>query len=1470
MANESEKSFLADIDEIVLENVDSDFATSEIKISSRMTTSDATINTNDFHSSLTVDSAKKICDMIVSKQDECSMEKLDIANINSESSNDNVVDRENYNDENHLKGQIDDNLNTEHSIIEDLIQSVGIESSVDQINFSDSNSDEQFSVLTSNLAPKIIAANTELINEALDHIALESTILVQETDLMVSYAVDDKENELLDNLDLKDQSENFVQPLLEDETSIPMPSSLAQPDNQIDNYFFGTEIERRSLESQESFESKPSGLNSENEKIGEELRSAHSELDRKICEKKTDETFRYEDYFDYDVANISSNLFGSIKFAVCENVSHLDKVKKILIKFGAKFLNYLSDSATHFIADDPDHPSVSEAIDIYEKPVVASRWVWLSLRARKVLPVEPFFLINDEKRIFAKVKACPSQLSQNDCRKIWSMMTYYGGKFQLHLDSECTHLITFKTSGVKYDIATKNKAIKIVTPDWIIDSIRNSKLCDESKYGPKLLIDHCQNQAKYTCIKDRLPRKSSAENVDSDNNKKEASKKNVAMNKSVTMTISTEAVVTVKKPNTDMPLQTTGPDSFSIDSAGESDQPIPLDQCHPSKPVSSASGPRASTSSTETVPDFANQEKVSSDSMLPIEKNQYPQNSHLISQVRHPSISKVSVLKQSYVNSPSINQNDPSRSILNTEQHSLNQKTQINETYKEEHGIQSDTFSKFQQKLPHENLNKASVPSHSQQFRSTQVLEQVPQSSTQMQSNAESQSRQAYLQPSQVHLQQQPHNSSSLIKIQGSQQVVTHQTPIRMFQQEHQVINNSSTVDQSNQFRQSQFQQNFTVQSDLNQSQSIVHQLPGQIRPKAIHIASNQTNIPISQQSKEPILQQQHFMIKQNLGNVQPSLTQNVHSGSQYNQNYIMMNTGQSDSPIASDKQLYGKTRMQMVRISVPSQQQVANQNLVRQQSNNHQHLPRSPIMMNFQVNQSKCQRSPLVLSEAENSTTQIFSPSVNQTSTMVRPAMSNQMNNESIPHYAPLQQVNNPMHRNPHSQQIQFVRQMNWSQNQQQNQFQQQSCQITRPQAAPMNQNRQQSWIRQPVTHQQRPFIQGSRMIRLASNVDSINQQHQAHDSTFNKVRTNQMVKQSSEQDQHPSLSNNFANASLVMQNTKNISAVGASGQSQSSNVTAQQLQPAPTPTPTTFSESAGQHSVGNVSSVVNEKTKTALANLLNNRLNLQLQQQQQTTNLNNNTLLVNNGFSSNQVIATTNFNIEERMMLKHLISKTGATFTQYLTKKNTVLICKKPEGKKYLKAIEYNLPIVNIGWLRDILFGFTDHVSANNLPKKYEIYNSETIDEDHDSKEIASEKLNQKIENDTFHLEYLYISHLMYPWRVPIKFSQEDIQKHREFLSKQQAKKETEKMRSLDPPIEISEEERNNDLCGIKRSRDAYSPYEKSENDKLCVEVKDQDEVEEMLAKKHSTDKRKFNFPFVDKSSKQWRNIESISSKW
>ena len=74
-------------------------------------------------------------------------------------------------------------------------------------------------------------------------------------------------------------------------------------------------------------------------------------------------------------------------------------------------------------------------------------------------------------------------------QSLWAMVTFYGGEFQLELDSKCTHLISIKPEGAKYMKALEtNDKIKIVTPDWIIDSVKSKTLCDEDLYHPRLLI----------------------------------------------------------------------------------------------------------------------------------------------------------------------------------------------------------------------------------------------------------------------------------------------------------------------------------------------------------------------------------------------------------------------------------------------------------------------------------------------------------------------------------------------------------------------------------------------------------------------------------------------------------------------------------------------------------------------------------------------------------------------------------------------------------------------------------------------------------------------------------------------------------------------------------------------------------------------------------------------------------------------
>ncbi|XP_054168214.1 PAX-interacting protein 1-like [Oppia nitens] len=186
------------------------------------------------------------------------------------------------------------------------------------------------------------------------------------------------------------------------------------------------------------------------------------------------------------------NIFREVQFSLCEDVNQFENVKKLLLSGGAKFFNYLSDNVTHLIGDNADHHFVSEAVEIYEITVVTSRWVWLSAKASLLLPTAGFSPFKNQ--LFSNIIACPSNISGIDAQTLWAMITYYGGSFRLQLEPNCTHLISTKPEGLKYNKAVETKdEIKIVTPDWVIDSVKNKALCDEDLYHPRLLIFNNQS-----------------------------------------------------------------------------------------------------------------------------------------------------------------------------------------------------------------------------------------------------------------------------------------------------------------------------------------------------------------------------------------------------------------------------------------------------------------------------------------------------------------------------------------------------------------------------------------------------------------------------------------------------------------------------------------------------------------------------------------------------------------------------------------------------------------------------------------------------------------------------------------------------------------------------------------------------------------------------------------------------------------
>ncbi|PRD23663.1 UNVERIFIED_CONTAM: PAX-interacting protein 1 [Trichonephila clavipes] len=121
------------------------------------------------------------------------------------------------------------------------------------------------------------------------------------------------------------------------------------------------------------------------------------------------------------------------------------------------------------------------------------------------------------------------------------------------------------------------------------------------------------------------------------------------------------------------------------------------------------------------------------------------------------------------------------------------------------------------------------------------------------------------------------------------------------------------------------------------------------------------------------------------------------------------------------------------------------------------------------------------------------------------------------------------------------------------------------------------------------------------------------------------------------------------------------------------------------------------------------------------------------------------NQIISMTNFEGEERNILKNIITILGAKYTNYLSIQNTIVICKKNEGRKALKAREWRIPLVNVQWLHDLMFGHIDALRLS-MAHKYQQYDSE----------------------NPFAVDYALVPHLMSAWKFPVKISEELIKKY------------------------------------------------------------------------------------------------------
>jgi PAX-interacting protein 1 len=138
--------------------------------------------------------------------------------------------------------------------------------------------------------------------------------------------------------------------------------------------------------------------------------------------------------------------------------------------------------------------------------------------------------------------------------------------------------------------------------------------------------------------------------------------------------------------------------------------------------------------------------------------------------------------------------------------------------------------------------------------------------------------------------------------------------------------------------------------------------------------------------------------------------------------------------------------------------------------------------------------------------------------------------------------------------------------------------------------------------------------------------------------------------------------------------------------------------------------------------------------------------------------------VVTIMGFEGDERERIKRMIEESGAKLTTYMNRQNTVMVCKRLDQthKKFLYAKEFNIPMVNVVWLSDLLIGNTCQLSQFDSPK-YQQYNlQQPLRIDHS----IVPQLMSKLRGEEAFLEDSHEFLLNLPtdaWKAPINLTQE-----------------------------------------------------------------------------------------------------------
>ena len=179
-----------------------------------------------------------------------------------------------------------------------------------------------------------------------------------------------------------------------------------------------------------------------------------------------------------EAGSVPDGLFSKVKYFTTGSVS--SNILELLAQGGAVKSYCLSPFTSLLIVgpEGGEEVLIDEAEDMLDIPAVSCAWVLASCHVGCQLPVSPFRVRG--QRLFSGVTVLMpenSGLSAEDRERLWAMVTWHGGRV-LTSDAEArpTHVTHVVTSAC---VKVPGARVKMVTPNWVVDSVRHNRLQDE-------------------------------------------------------------------------------------------------------------------------------------------------------------------------------------------------------------------------------------------------------------------------------------------------------------------------------------------------------------------------------------------------------------------------------------------------------------------------------------------------------------------------------------------------------------------------------------------------------------------------------------------------------------------------------------------------------------------------------------------------------------------------------------------------------------------------------------------------------------------------------------------------------------------------------------------------------------------------------------------------------------------------------